>query len=58
MQEDISKHEKAMKINPPPDRRAKAISQDALGKAHAQQEGQARVFEILSEREVGLVVNG
>lgn len=58
MQEDISKQEKAMKINPPADRRAKAISQDALEKAHAQQEGQARVFEVLSERGVGLVVNG
>jgi len=58
MQEDISKQEKAMKINPPADRRAKAISQDVLEKAHAQQEGQARVFEVLSERGVGLVVNG
>lgn len=58
MQEDIAKQEKAMKINPAADRRAKAINQDLLEKTHAQQEGQARVFEILSERELELVVNG
>ena len=58
MHDDISKQEKAMKINPPADRRAKAINQELLEKSHAQQEGQARVLEIMSEREVELVVNG
>lgn len=59
MQEDISKQERAMKINPPADRRAKAISQDALEKNHAQQEGQGKVFEIVQEGvELGLVVSG
>lgn len=58
MQDEIGKHEKAMKINPSADRRAKAINTDALEKAHAEQEGHARVFGILNEREMGLVVNG
>lgn len=57
MQEEIGKHEKAMKINPPVDRRSKAISLEDLEKSHAQQEGQGRVFEIVKE-ELGLVVNG
>lgn len=56
MQEEISKHEKAMKINPAADRRSKAISQEVLEKTQAQQAGQARVFKILEE-EVELVVN-
>lgn len=56
MHEDIFKQEKAMKINPQVDRRAKAISQDVLEKTHAQQEGQARVWEIFEE-ETSLVVN-
>jgi hypothetical protein len=56
MQEEIAKHEKAMKINPPVDRRSKAISQEALEKTQAQQSGQVRVFEM--EEELGLVVSG
>ncbi len=56
MHEEIFKQEKAMKINPQADRRAKAISQDVLEKTHAQQEGQARVWEIFEE-ETSLVVN-
>src|SRR5688500_20005284 len=56
MHEEISRQEKAMKINPQVDRRAKAISQDVLEKTHAQQEGQARVWEIFEE-ETSLVVN-
>lgn len=57
MQEEIARHEKAMKINPSADRRTKTISQEALEKTHAQQEGQAKVFKVL-EQEVGMVVNG
>jgi predicted Holliday junction resolvase-like endonuclease len=56
MHEEISKHEKAMKINPAADRRSKAISQEVLEKTQAQQAGQANAFKILEE-EVGLVLN-
>ena len=58
MRDEILKSEKAMKINPPADRRAKAISQEALEKTQAQQEGQARVWEVAPERNLELVVNG
>jgi len=59
MQEDISKHEKSMKLNPPVDRRSKEISHASLTKTQAQLEGQARLFEIVAEPvELGLVVNG
>lgn len=58
MQEEIDRHEKAMKINPPVDRRSKAISQAALETDQAQQEGTARVFGIVKQEELGLVVNG
>ena len=57
MQEEISKHEKAMKFNPPADRRSKAISLESLSKTQAGQEGQARVFEVVEE-DFELVVNG
>jgi hypothetical protein len=58
MQEEIEKHERAMKINPTADRRSKAISQDALQKTQAQQSGLARVFEIVKGTDLELVVNG
>jgi hypothetical protein len=57
MQEEISKHEKAMKLNPPADRRSKAISLDTLSRTQAAQEGQARAFEVVEEK-FGLVING
>lgn len=59
MQEEISMHEKAMKLNPCVDRRSKEISHASLEKTQAQLEGQARVFEIVPEEiGLGLVVNG
>ena len=59
MQEEISRHEKAMKLNPSVDRRSKEISHASLEKTQAQLEGQARVFEIVPEEiGLGLVVNG
>lgn len=57
MQEEIVKHEKGMKINPPSDRRSKAINLETLAKTQAAHEGQARVFEAVDEQ-FGLVVNG
>ena len=59
MQEEIARHEKAMKLNPPVDRRSKEISQSLLQKSQSQLEGQARLFEIAPEAiGLGLVVNG
>lgn len=57
MQEEIAKHEKAMKLNPPADRRSKSIAMEALSKTQAQQHGQARIFEPI-EDPLELVVNG
>ena len=57
MQEEIVKHEKAMKLNPPADRRSKSIALEALSKTQAQQHGQARIFEAI-EDPLELVVNG
>lgn len=48
MQEDISKNEKAMKLNPSIDKRSKEISVDALLKTHGQLEGQANSFEVVT----------
>lgn len=57
MQEEIAKHEKAMKLNPPADRRSKSIALEGLSKTQAQQHGQARIFEPI-EDPLELVVNG
>jgi hypothetical protein len=56
MQEQIANHEKAMKLNPPVDKRTKTISMESLEKTQAQLKGQARVFEVVEE--VALLVNG
>lgn len=56
MQEQISNHEKAMKLNPPVDKRTKTISLESLEKTQAQLKGQAKVFEVVEE--MGLLVNG
>lgn len=60
MQEEIAKHEKAMKLNPSADRRSKEIKQESLEKAQAQLEGQSRIFRITTPEEIHLAtaVNG
>lgn len=59
MQEDISRHEKAMKLNPSVDRRSKEINQGALEKIQSQLAGQVRLMEIVPEGvELAFVVNG
>ncbi|MBL7847296.1 MAG: hypothetical protein JNL40_07500 [Cyclobacteriaceae bacterium] len=60
MQEEISKHEMAMKLNPTADRRSKEIKQESLEKAQAQLEGQSKIFRITTPEEVHLAtaVNG
>lgn len=57
IQEEIAKHEKAMKLNPPADRRSKSIVLEALSKTQAQQHGQAKIFQAV-EDPLELVVNG
>jgi hypothetical protein len=47
-----------MQINPPVDRRSKAISLTALETAEAEQEGSGHVFGILKKEELELMVNG
>jgi len=46
MQEEISKNEKAMKLNPSIDKRSKEIGLETLRKAHGQLEGQANSFNV------------
>lgn len=60
MQDEISKHEMAMKLNPTADRRSKEIKQESLEKAQAQLEGQSKIFRITTPEEVHLAtaVNG
>jgi hypothetical protein len=59
MQEDIARHEKAMKLNPSVDRRSKEISHATLEKTQSQLAGQGRLLEIMPEGvELALVVNG
>lgn len=60
MQEEIAKHEMAMKLNPTADRRSKEIKQESLEKAQAQLEGQLKIFRITTPEDVHLAtaVNG
>jgi hypothetical protein len=60
MQDEIAKHEMAMKLNPTADRRSKEIKQESLEKAQAQLEGQSKIFRITTPEEVHLAtaVNG
>ncbi|MBX2961958.1 MAG: hypothetical protein KF687_05550 [Cyclobacteriaceae bacterium] len=54
MQEEIAKHEMAMKLNPTPDRRSKEIKQESLEKVQAQLKGQSRIFRIATPEDVHL----
>lgn len=56
MQEQIANHEKAMKLNPPVDKRTKTICMESLEKTQAQLKGQAKAFQVVEE--IGLLVNG
>lgn len=60
MQEEIAKHEMAMKLNPASDRRSKEIKQESLEKTQAQLEGQSKLFRINTPEELHLAtaVNG
>ncbi len=60
MQEEITKFELAMKLNPAADRRSKEINQVSLEKTQAQLEGQSKIFRITTPDEIhlGTAVNG
>ncbi len=52
---DISKSEKAMKLNPSTDKRSKEIATESLLKIQSQLEGQASAFEISAARMIELL---
>ena len=60
MQDEIAKHELAMKLNPTTDRRSKEIKQASLEKMQAQLEGQSKIFKITTPEQIQLAtaVNG